>query len=400
MIRYFSPILLFIFSLTGFSQIDNPVLIKANYEYELQNYEKAIRYYTNLIRSDINKLESLLKRGQCLLYIGLVDDALKDFIKAESIEENSANLFLASSYAYLKNTGEAITWLNKYLQTKNKLAINQVKNYNFFNNIENSEAWRELWKSDWYSKYELMLYHANYLFVNANNLDALTELDNLISKKPRMDEAYLLRSEIYFSLDQFKLALNDCNEAIRFARKNVDYYIQRIKIYKALGKNSKALDDIYYSISIDNNNISLYKEKALILSDLEKYDDAKSEMHNYLNYCYEDEFAMYKMGIISYKTGEFLNALINFNKCLEIDPSNYESFVARGDTYFKTQTYKYAERDYAMALDINPREGSLYYKRALVRKAQKNVDGACSDIQKAIKLGIYDAEVLYYKYCK
>ncbi len=400
MLRFCFTILLHALAISMVAQIDNPVLIKAGYEFEMQNYDKAIKLYTSLIKSDISKTESLVKRGESLLLVGLVNEAILDFKEAEKLQENSASILLASAYAYLNKTEQAIYWLDKHLQAHDKLSINEVKNYSYFSKIQNDKQWIDLWKKEWYSKYDLSLSHANYLFVNGNSIEALDELDILIDKKPRMDEAYILRTQVYNSIGQYKLALSDCDNAIKFARKNADYYCIRSDVYISLNKLNKALSDINYAVSIENNNIKLYKHRAKIFIELNDHEKAKADMELYLSFCYNDISALYNMGLIYYNLDDYLNALLSFNKCLELKPSNFKSYVARGDTYFKTKTYKYAERDYAMALDLNPKDGNLYYKRALVRKALHNQTGVCSDLKKAIKFGVYEAEEMYYRICK
>ncbi|NOZ47888.1 MAG: tetratricopeptide repeat protein [Chlorobi bacterium] len=400
MIRLYSFILFLFLSVSVFAQIDNPVFIRAEVAFENHEYERAVKLYTNLIKSNINKQEAYVKRGRCYLQNGLFDYAINDFMQAEKNNENSASYYISICYASKNDMKKSFFWLEKYLEGKHKLPMSEVKKNPGFKNISETNEWNELWKKDWYSKTETALSFAEYLYKQGNNREALDELDNLLEKRPSLDEAYFLRAKIYNALKQNKLAIGDCDLAIKYAKKNIEYYKFRAKNYIAEMKYHKALEDLNLALKIDNNKIELYKIRGIVYYHLEEFEKAEKDLRLYLSFVENDVDALYYRGLNDYKNENYLNALLSFNKLLELNPSDLKSFIARGDTYLRTKTYKYADRDYSMALDIDPQNAKTYYKRALARKALNEKEQACLDFKKAMSLGNFKAEELYYKYCK
>jgi tetratricopeptide (TPR) repeat protein len=375
-------------------------MIKAQIAFDEGEYQQSISYYTSLIDSDIDVLDCYLGRGEAYMELDQFDKAIADFEQAELKKSNSASFYLAACYALTNQVDESIEWLGKYLSQGIKMHENKLKNHSHFNNIRNSTQWKELWMNEWYSKYETALHHANYLISVQDWVGALDEIDDLIDKKPRMDEAYYARAKIYQHLKEYKLAVNDCDNAIKFNRKNIDYYLLKSDNLFLLEKYSKSLDAINAAISIDNNKIEMYKKRGIIYIQLEQFKKAKEDLALYNLYKTNDFKAYYYLGIAYHKSGDYLNALLNFNEGLKLKETSIECYLARAETYLKTQTFQYAERDLSMALDLNPMDASIYVKRANARKAQGKNEEACSDLKKAIRYGSYEAEKLYYQLCE
>ena len=398
--KYLLLVFLLIINIYAYNQIDNPDFIRARTEMKYNNYEKAIKLFTNLIRSNISLKQSYLNRGICLLNENFTENAISDFTEANNRGCKLSYLYLAVGYAKQNNATKATYYLAQYLSQKNKLLISTVKKQKYFRNIKDSVAWKELWKKDWYNKYELELNHCYYLFNTGKYIEAIEAANSLLNNKPHYAEAYFIEAQSYFKTGMFKLALESNNNAIKFKRKNIDYYLLRADILMQLNKYSKALNDINTAISIDKNMLRSYFKRAICLNKLGRYDEAKSDMNMYLNFEYNDEDGYYQNGMIFFNKGDYMNALLNFSHSIEIKPANLKSFIARADTYLKTKTYKYAIIDYSMALDIDPKNGETYYKRALARFALNINDLACTDLHKALNLGNTDANNLIYEKCK
>jgi Flp pilus assembly protein TadD len=73
------------------------------------------------------------------------------------------------------------------------------------------------------------------------------------------------------------------------------------------------------------------------------------------------------------------------------DPNNANYYKARGKTYLKTATYRYAISDLSMSLDLNPSDAEawMYHGVALIKSGNKS-DG-CSSLHKAQNLGSTEA---------
>lgn len=52
--------------------------------------------------------------------------------------------------------------------------------------------------------------------------------------------------------------------------------------------------------------------------------------------------------------GDFTNAIINFTKAIELNPSNYKAYFYRAAALDKHKNHKKAIEDYSKALKLNP----------------------------------------------
>src|SRR4030042_768531 len=68
-----------------------------------------------------------------------------------------------------------------------------------------------------------------------------------------------------------------------------------------------------------------------------------------------DAHYYFEQGIEYYKTGQYDNALSDYNKALEINPNYAEAYYNRGTTYGKKGQYDNAISDFNKALEINPK---------------------------------------------
>lgn len=88
-------------------------------------------------------------------------------------------------------------------------------------------------------------------------------------------------------------------------------------------------------------------------------------------------------GIMKYSQKDYMGAMIDFNKAIEINPKNGTAYANRGQMKSDLGDYKGAIVDYNKSLEIGT-EG-VYARRAYAKKALKNYKGAIEDYNKAIK---------------
>ena len=60
---------------------------------------------------------------------------------------------------------------------------------------------------------------------------------------------------------------------------------------------------------------------------------------------------------------------------------------------------KFAEKDYSMALDLNPDNAQIYFNRGILRFEKGEISNFCKDMNKALMLKDYNAEYYVNKYC-
>ncbi|MFH1564118.1 MAG: tetratricopeptide repeat protein [Nitrospirota bacterium] len=101
---------------------------------------------------------------------------------------------------------------------------------------------------------------------------------------------------------------------------------------------------------------------------------------------------------IAYKNkGLYDQAISDYNKAIEINPRYAEAYYNRGSAYYNKGLYDQAISDYNKALEINPRDAEAYNNRGIAYKNKGLYDQAISDYNKAIEINPRYANAYYNK---
>jgi tetratricopeptide (TPR) repeat protein len=119
----------------------------------------------------------------------------------------------------------------------------------------------------------------------------------------------------------------------------------------------------------------------------------------YLNYFPEDDSAFYRKGLIQFQNGKYLDAIQSFNKSLDLNSGKAAYYFARGRTYAVTGTTRYAEKDMAMALDLDPLNGEIWFEKGKLAESLGTWENACHCYRKAFQYGVFEAGELINKRC-
>ncbi len=90
---------------------------------------------------------------------------------------------------------------------------------------------------------------------------------------------------------------------------------------------------------------------------------------------------------------ELRQAIIDFDKAIDLNPSYAEAYNSRGSAYFEVGDFGQAIADYNRAIEMNPDFGGAYANRGLAYANLGDVDQAIADLEKAISL-ISDPELI------
>jgi tetratricopeptide (TPR) repeat protein len=94
-----------------------------------------------------------------------------------------------------------------------------------------------------------------------------------------------------------------------------------------------------------------------------------------------------KEGVKKSLNSDAVNAIADFTKAIELDPTNQEAYYYRGNALFNTGDFKGAINDLSKAIELNASYADAYFNRANIKFIQGDKDGACEDYKKAEQLG-------------
>lgn len=94
-----------------------------------------------------------------------------------------------------------------------------------------------------------------------------------------------------------------------------------------------------------------------------------------------------KLGVACYNQGNLSQAILDYNKAIEIDPTLVAAYYDRGFTYYKNANYEQAISDYTKAIEINPIFAYAYEGRAYAYFTKKEYKKAWTDVHEAERFG-------------
>lgn len=117
---------------------------------------------------------------------------------------------------------------------------------------------------------------------------------------------------------------------------------------------------------------------------------------SHISYCQTaDEY--FKIGNIKLNSEDYSDAIVEFNKAIEINPEFEQAYFGRGFAKIELKDFNGALDDFNTAVEINPNDETSYYMRGLARAELNDLKGAINDFSIVIKINPKFPEVYYYR---
>ncbi|MCF8391422.1 MAG: tetratricopeptide repeat protein [Bacteroidales bacterium] len=388
-------------STSGFGQrFSDENLLMGIAMYERGIKDSALIYLNKSLETDRDNADSHLYLGKVYFEMNQNDEAIKQFLMVEKKQKGPASFDLTKAYAKAGDVEKAIEYLDIHLNSNYKLPESKILLDPDIQTLDNNALWVDYWKTtSSYKGFDESLSSINYLIKSEDYLEAINLIGESLKKSYRKSPLLALRAEIYEKLENYSLAISDLNEAIAGDKRNPELYFSRGKVLLQQEKYKLAVEDFDNAIKFNPKNFKIYPFRAIALQKSGLMQLAASDMNFYLKYFPDDDYAWFTYGEINKSEGLYFDALKCFNKCLEMDKTKADYFLSRGETYFKTRTYKYANRDLAMALDLDPKNAKAYYFKGLTSLKLGDQDHACYCFQRSYEYGMREAYNEMVKYC-
>lgn len=262
----------------------------------------------------------------------------------------------------------------------------------------------------------------NYLL--ADKEISIKQFTKAIEIDSNFSPAYFYRGVAEFKLGNYETAINDFNKVNELDTNVKVVHAYKGFAYRQLGESEKSLAafSIYMNSQEDLRALDyrlLGKAKMEVgdvdgaIKDFEsalaKNNGESQHYHLYRalfgNEAYKDALAQINLAIDENKEfygyyinrgntklmlGDFINALVDYDYALYLEPSVPDSYFLRGRALDTLNRHDLAIIDFTRAIDLNPSDGTYYSKRGNARFASGNRDAACLDWTIAGNLGYYE----------
>lgn len=374
----------------------NPSLLRMQAQYNRGDFEAVANDYQFVPEEDGGRGLFYLLKGRAAYQLGDITGSIEYLKNAEQSSPGMAALDLAHSYKLAGDKQQLFFYLEKHLKSEYKLPRKEIMLDTVFADLDRDRDWIRFWSGNWYDEQDNTIALAEYKISSKDNdfnfwsdlidnhqdnpvMLALAGQYYKLAKDNRKAGLYFEKaigldpdnSMVLLKYGNFLLENNNFAEAIAVYRKlsennpyEIKYYLLHVMALIRSGEAGMALDEIrrLEQAGIDSSGLNLLLATELIGNDT-------------------------PLAI------EYLSPLIDSS------PSS-EAFNLRAKAYKETGNINEAISDYAMSLDIDPKQPEVYFNRAHLRLSIGDREGACYDWSMALNLGHRKAADMLYKYCK
>ncbi|KAI9011377.1 hypothetical protein BC832DRAFT_341312 [Gaertneriomyces semiglobifer] len=165
--------------------------------------------------------------------------------------------------------------------------------------------------------------------------DAIDGFSRLLLLSPEDAEAFLYRGRAQAHINRWDDALNDLTMTIQLAPGNSEGFWQRASLLRERNP-TKAIEDYSIALLLEEGEKAsdIYLQRAALYSRLGHHGQAIADLHAVLEIDPSKSKAYLHLGGLHLNVlADYDEALICFDKCLHIDPTQVQAHIGRGELF-------------------------------------------------------------------
>ena len=191
----------------------------------------------------------------------------------------------------------------------------------------------------------------------------------------------------YYNIFDFKNAIKYFEEFIPTAPFSVDAWYYASKSHQANGSFELAEEALLNSIALDPGMIVYQYDLAKLYIDQEKYLEALELYKEILSQDKDVNHTIFlSIGDISYNLEQYDNAQKNYEIALRLNPDSSEAYHSLGQVYIEFENYEKAKKNIQRAISIDSDRADFFVSLGTVNQLQGDLLGAEFSLIEAIKL--------------
>jgi tetratricopeptide (TPR) repeat protein len=232
-----------------------------------------------------------------------------------------------------------------------------------------------------------------------DDLDAaLRQLDLAIEREAELAHLYRLRARLRLERNEGDLALADFDRAIEREGGEspflVEDLVERGRLLLRAGRHEASLASLDDALKLRYDHSLAQRLRAEALFHLGRFEEVIEAFDRYLETGKPLESVYRGRGLAKSELGRYPGAIDDFTKALELQPTSAVQ-AYRGWMHLVCDAPKLAERDFQLAIDLDPNNSDAFTGRGFVRAIQKQPRKAIVDAEQALRIGPKSPRLLY-----
>ncbi|KZR92629.1 lipoprotein NlpI [Synechococcus sp. MIT S9509] len=147
-------------------------------------------------------------------------------------------------------------------------------------------------------------------------------------------------------------------------------------------------------------NVDSYLQAGVEKSESGEYRGALIEFNKAIELDPTNSSAYQYRGVAKAKYGDFEGSIIDYSKSIELDSSSTESYANRGIAKARSGDVPGTVLDFDVAIHMNPDDGNAYFNHGMAMEMSHDLQHACLDWNQAVELGDQKSISFLRKYCQ
>ena len=236
---------------------------------------------------------------------------------------------------------------------------------------------------------EIYYFAGNEWHLYGDNPIALDRLSMAIQMKSNFLEAYRVRWAVNMALLHYEEALVDAKRCLKLKKDEKAYY-NLAQVYEKLEMYNEAGDAYRQSLRENNRVLATHFSYAQLLFQQENYEAAGIELIEVLQLDPQHLKAILLHSQVLSAQGEYLKA----SETLSMASVQYSEepliYIYRGEINSKMNQPAYAIIDFSKAIELDPENAEIYYKRGGAYEVIRDYKKALEDYAKLLAMSKYD----------
>lgn len=245
--------------------------------------------------------------------------------------------------------------------------------------------------------------------VAATEQDSLAQAEKYIMEALKLDPANPHNALLFSNLGtiqrrqrQYDQAIESYTMALNIAPRTVPILMNRAALYLELGKDELARVDYALALDLETDNQEALLMRAYIYKQKRDYKAARSDYERLLKLNPQSYNGRLGLAMLEQKEGKYEEALSVLNKMIadKADGSTQITaplyavlYVARAGVEKDMEHFDLALIDLEEAIELDPSQSEAYLMRGQIYLSQKKKELAKRDFEKAVKLGVPQGDV-------